>query len=108
MTWDPRGTVDTLTFSCWDSKEERQAAGTLNQPGGIGNTSDATVMGRNWAAMGIIAQTCYDRPESKARGSFIGNAFTARDVMQIVDALEEDKLLRYWGKQLSRVCESAG
>lgn len=27
----------------------------------------------------------------------MGTAFVARDMMQIVDALKEDGLLRYWG-----------
>jgi len=31
-------------------------------------------------------------------GALISTAFVARDMMQIVDALGEDGLLRYWGK----------
>jgi hypothetical protein len=74
-------------------------ASTSNQAGGTGNTSDSTIMGRNWVIGTLGANACYDRLESRERGSLIGNAFTARDTMQIVDALEEDKLLRFWGEQ---------
>jgi hypothetical protein len=99
VTWDPRGTVDTLTFSCYDNAEARITAAMSNQAGGTGNTSDSTIMGRNWVIETLKAKACYDRPESRERGSLIGNAFTARDAIQIVDALEEDKLLRFWGEQ---------
>lgn len=29
-------------------------------------------------------------------GTLIGTAFVARDLMQVVDALDEDDMLRYW------------
>jgi hypothetical protein len=32
----------------------------------------------------------------------LGTAFQARDLMQLVDALQEDGMLRYWGTQLQR------
>ena len=37
--------------------------------------------------------------EAKSIGELVGTAFTARDMMQIVDALGGDGLLRYWGKE---------
>lgn len=55
-------------------------------------------LGRQWAGASLAAQACYGHPESKERGELIGTAFTARDVMQIVDTVEEDELLRFWGK----------
>lgn len=33
-------------------------------------------------------------------GEYYGTAFVARDMLQIVDALEEDGMLRYLGKTL--------
>jgi hypothetical protein len=32
-------------------------------------------------------------------GTLLGTAFTARDMVRIVDALGEDGLLRYWGEE---------
>jgi hypothetical protein len=33
-------------------------------------------------------------------GSLLGTAFVARDLIQVVDGLEEDGMLRYWGTYL--------
>jgi len=35
-------------------------------------------------------------------GGLVGTAFVARDMMRVVDALDEDSLLRYWGKQQTK------
>ena len=43
----------------------------------------------------IFTDSCKEIASQNA--SLIGTAFTARDMMQIVDALGEDGLLRYWG-----------
>lgn len=42
-----------------------------------------------------MAENCYQ--DAGDIGDIIGTAFVARDMMQIVDALNEDGLLRYWG-----------
>lgn len=48
-----------------------------------------------WEEYNTVAELCYSGNE--AIGDLIGTAFTARDAMQIVDALDEDGLIRYWG-----------
>jgi len=48
-----------------------------------------------WAEASILAKTCGET--QKTNGGLVGMAFTARDMIQIVDALGEDGL-RYWGK----------
>lgn len=48
-----------------------------------------------WAKSTIYDNSCYNK--QNATGSFIGTAFVARDMMEIVNALNEDGLLRYWG-----------
>lgn len=55
-------------------------------------------LGRLWASASLVTQACHEHAESKERGELIGTAFTARDIMQIVDAVEDDGLLRFWGK----------
>lgn len=42
-----------------------------------------------------MANACGER--LKDTGDLVGMAFAARDMMQIVDALGEDGMLRYWG-----------
>ncbi|KAI0508519.1 TAP-like protein-domain-containing protein [Xylaria bambusicola] len=93
ITWDPRGTANTLTFSCFANATERAA---LSQQFGLGNASDVA-RGAVWAGAKNFADACANYPEAQKRGPLISTAFTARDAMQIVDAVEEDGLLRYWG-----------
>ena len=61
----------------------------------MGNASD-TSPGYLWSITNIMAQLCYQNGNDT--GSFLGTAFVVRDMMQIVDALDEDGLLRYWGE----------
>lgn len=89
ISWDPRGTGRTLRFSCWPDTE---GYATLGQK--LANSSDAA-FGTLWAEGSAIAEQCYT--QLNQTGDFVGMAFTARDMMQIVDALCEDGLLRYWG-----------
>ncbi|TGJ83103.1 hypothetical protein E0Z10_g5668 [Xylaria hypoxylon] len=91
--WDPRGTASTLTFSCFANVTDR---GSVISQFNLGNASDV-VRGGSWAAGKNYADACAEYPEAQRRGPLISSAFTARDAMQIVDAVEEDGLLRYWG-----------
>lgn len=58
------------------------------------NSSD-TAPGQVWASQTTFATNCL--LNAKDTGNLIGTAFVARDMMQIVNALNEDGLLRYWG-----------
>lgn len=66
--------------------------------GDSGDPSDETVLGRIWADYGRYGDDCAQNEDAREKGELIGTAFTARDLMQIVDAVEEDGLLRYWGE----------
>jgi len=59
------------------------------------NSSDVA-LGRLWARGAINADLCFQ--QSKATGNLTGTAFVARDLISVVDALDEDGMLRYWGK----------
>lgn len=37
-------------------------------------------------------------------GRFVGTAFTAQDTMRVVEVLEEDKMIRFWGEMVP-LCE---
>jgi hypothetical protein len=80
-------------MTCYNETERAQAA--LKYPKGS-NSSD-TALGAIWASSGIFADLCYER--KKDIGQFVGTAFGARDLMSVVDALDEDGMLRYWGKK---------
>ncbi|KAE8342090.1 hypothetical protein BDV24DRAFT_173957 [Aspergillus arachidicola] len=89
----PRGTGNTLPFSCYEDEEERLASG-LRAPFAT-NASD-TALGEVWAEAKNRADACVHAQNET--GSLIGTAFTARDIMNVVDALEEDGKLRWWGQ----------
>ena len=54
-------------------------------------------LGRQWAGSGLFAKVCAEG-ELKENGQYMSTAFTARDLMQIVDAVTDDGLLKYWGE----------
>lgn len=58
------------------------------------NSSD-TAIGQIRAASVTFAESCRENAEDI--GDLIGTGYVARDMMQIVDALNEDGLLHYWG-----------
>ncbi|KAI8629087.1 TAP-like protein-domain-containing protein [Xylariaceae sp. FL1651] len=100
--WDPRGTAETLTFSCFPDASSRSAL--LSQLV-LGNSSDVA-HGELWAGGKNFADACAEYPEAQKRAGLISTAFTARDAIQIVDAVEEDGLLRYWGLSYGTVLGS--
>ena len=87
------GTGDTIPFECYEdpiSKLLSQAVTPI-----LTNSSD-TAVGQDWVARAGFAEQCHQ--PNLDTGNLIGTAYVARDMMQIVDALGEDGLLRYWGR----------
>ena len=60
----------------------------------LSNSSDVA-LAEMWTTFGKFTEKC--RENAADVGPLIGAAYVARDIMQIVDALGEDGLLRYWG-----------
>ncbi|KAM5463507.1 hypothetical protein MauCBS54593_007501 [Microsporum audouinii] len=94
---DPRGTENTLTFSCFKDDNERLAVISKGRYEELLSPNDRAPLGRLWSTASIFADICGRYPEAKERGKLISTSFTARDLMEIVDAVEDDGLLRYWG-----------
>ncbi|PSN71883.1 alpha/beta-hydrolase [Corynespora cassiicola Philippines] len=90
---DPRGTGQTLPFTCFNDQIEQLRFET-STPAAL-DESD-TALGKAWANWALYAKKC--QQTSADVGELIGTAFTARDVMQIVDALDEDGMLRFFGQ----------
>ncbi|KAJ4365075.1 hypothetical protein N0V83_008692 [Neocucurbitaria cava] len=95
---DPRGTGKTLPVNCFGTPLELISAG-LQLPPAI----DAydTALGTTFAVSKVIADSCYENLGEV--GGLIGTAYTARDILQVVDALGEDGMLRYWGQSYGTV-----
>lgn len=85
-----------MAFSCYDSIAERTADG-VRYPPVWGGESDVS-FSQSFQRAKITVDRCFNHESTKDIGSLIGTAFVARDMMQIVDALEDDGLLRYWGR----------
>lgn len=96
ISFDPRGTGSTLPFSCQQVLKTRDAR--LDVPTEENLKSHKTGIpcwNEIWANAEAVGEQC-----SRAmahHGSLVGTTFVARDMMRIVDALDEDGLLRYWG-----------
>jgi hypothetical protein len=91
-----RGTEKTLTFSCFDTPTERQIAG-LKHPFLPVDAYD-TALAETYAGAQATSNICRAKYEGNHNPEFIGTAFVARDLMSVVDALDEDGLLRFWGE----------
>ncbi|KFA46167.1 hypothetical protein S40293_03790 [Stachybotrys chartarum IBT 40293] len=90
IAFDPRGTGTTIPFHCYDDFGLIRLA--LEQT--ASNSSDVA-LGAIWARAMLDSQTCFETENDT--GNLIGTAFVARDMIRVVDALEEDGMLRYWG-----------
>ncbi|ERF72654.1 hypothetical protein EPUS_05708 [Endocarpon pusillum Z07020] len=96
LSWDPRGTGKTIPFDC-RIEDPRTTISTRKRDNDVlvsGNLTERFLNG-GWDTAGVIADACYTA--MNGTGSYIGTAFVARDMMEIVDALGEDGLLRYFG-----------
>lgn len=96
ITWDPRGTGVTIPYTCFSSTATGTASRQDYNAGYVtsANASDVAI-GAAWAVGGTLADACAETMADN--GSLVGTAFTVRDMMQIVDALGEDGMLRFYG-----------
>lgn len=96
LSWDPRGTGKTIPFDC-KIEDPRIPRRTRKRDTDVlvsGNLTEY-FLNEGWETAGVIADACYTA--MNGTGSYIGTAFVARDIMEIVDALGEVGLLRYYG-----------
>ena len=88
-----RGTGKTIPFDCKIAKtaeiQRRDAEALVHA-----NLTERFLNG-GWDGAEYYAEACYSTMNSTRE--LIGTAFVARDMVEIIDALGEDGLLRYWG-----------
>jgi pimeloyl-ACP methyl ester carboxylesterase len=95
VSWDPRGTGYTIPFACdvaalTPAPTRKRDVGTL-----VSTNLTEVFLNGGWELAGELADYCAQ--QANETGTLIGTAFTARDMMEIVDALGEDGFLRYYG-----------
>lgn len=93
VSWDPRGTGKTIPFDC--GLAETAAVQRRNADSLVSTNLTERLLNGGWDAAKSYAEACYST--MNATGELIGTAFVARDMVEIIDALGEDGLLRYWG-----------
>lgn len=86
-----RGVNNTLPFSC---DIPGVTCKITNPASPLANASDVAI-GQRFAASDIRSLRCINR--TRDIGRLLGTAFVVRDMVQIIDALNEDRLLRYYG-----------
>ncbi|KAM7195851.1 TAP-like domain containing protein [Rhypophila sp. PSN 637] len=94
------GTGKTLTFSCFDTADERNNFYQwpyLATRGPASWDEFEIDIAWTWAFEQTFSNQCLRRNEDSQIGEVIGTTFVARDMIQIVDALGEDGLLRFLG-----------
>ncbi|THC94863.1 hypothetical protein EYZ11_005664 [Aspergillus tanneri] len=100
--FDPRGTGRTIPFVC-DLGKDSKTSKSLSHRGNstILPQDDAwsILQSRAWSDGGWFADACYE--SQKDTGRFLSTAFVARDMLRIVDSLDEDGKLRFWGRSYS-------
>lgn len=97
VSWNPRGTGKTLPFDCGidpsaipvRSRRKRDYSGIAHP-----NLTHYFI-NEGWDWAGNVADAC--NLAMNTTGQYIGTAFTARDMMEIAVATNEDGLLRYYG-----------
>ncbi|RDW90226.1 uncharacterized protein DSM5745_02001 [Aspergillus mulundensis] len=91
IAFDSRGTVNTAPLTCYEDPIQEIKSFLGQKPS---NKSDVAV-GELWTRGTVDAEACFEA--GSKNGSVMTTAFVARDLVSVVDALEEDGLLRYWG-----------
>lgn len=91
-----------MVVSCYKTDTERLVAAYMSP---VWTNSSDTALGTEWAMGQNLAEACAENAADV--GSLVGTAFAARDMMQIVDALDEDGMLRFWGESKTLGCPSA-
>lgn len=96
VSWDPRGTGKTIPFDC---KLGSEVTTSNNRKRATEVPASANLteyfLNSGWTFAGAVADQCL--AVAGDVGRFISTASVARDMIQIVDALGEDGLLRYYG-----------
>lgn len=100
-----RGTGKTIPFDCGSDEDEDESEDDSESSDKKARRSvDPLLPETNltdylfttgWEESKIYAKKCFDTMSET--GSYISTAFVVRDMVQIIDALGEDGMLRYWG-----------
>ncbi|KAL9572234.1 hypothetical protein ACKAV7_003617 [Fusarium commune] len=100
--FDPRGTGRTLPFIC-DVPDSANSSDFARREFNTLPLSDNwdSLKKDFWEEADALAEACYR--DQGQNGRYIGTAFVARDMLSIVDALDQGPKLNYWGTSYGTV-----
>lgn len=96
--FDPRGTGRTIPFSCalnWTEEWTARDSDLQTRDSLLRQDLIDVLESQGWDDITYASTNCYEA--NKKTGRFLSTAFVARDMLKIVDALGEDRKLRFWG-----------
>ncbi|KAF2022357.1 putative hydrolases or acyltransferase [Aaosphaeria arxii CBS 175.79] len=105
--FDTRGTGETIPFACDlstfnDTREITEIPSIRSKRPGLPQLDLYEILkNKAWDDGKWYAEACAATEGNEEIGRFLGTAFVARDMLQIVDALNEDGKLRFWGRSYS-------
>ncbi|KAK2765147.1 hypothetical protein FQN54_008846 [Arachnomyces sp. PD_36] len=97
--FDPRGVGQTLPFICglnWTEAPSAQQSHIQRRKEVVDQDIAEIFKSTGWDDAKFTAEGCYQAQQQN--GSYLSTAFVARDMLEIVDALGEDGMLRFWGQ----------
>ena len=93
VSFDPRGTGRTMPFNC---TIDEATSRLMKRNGTVFSESLAGSVDAKWSGFLQTAAACEAVHEND--GQFFGTVSVVRDMVEILDALGEDGLLRYYGE----------
>lgn len=96
------GTGRTLPFACNPVNKTSSSLARRAENFTIPQNDMYDVLTRKaWNGAGLFVEACAETEGNKDIASLISTPFVVRDMVNIVDALGEDGLLRFWGRSYS-------
>ncbi|KAJ4304742.1 hypothetical protein N0V90_000269 [Kalmusia sp. IMI 367209] len=107
--FDTRGTGRTIPFICDPTKGTNVTSNFTSDALSAKNNETTFASADMWRFLKDKAwddaryytSACANTDGNADIGRFLGTTFVARDMIRIVDALDEDGLLRFWGRSYS-------
>ncbi|KAJ4377477.1 hypothetical protein N0V83_000302 [Neocucurbitaria cava] len=102
--FDARGTGRTMPFACIPSNSTSSTLSRRATNFTIPQADAYSILtSKAWDDAGVFVETCANTEGNADIAQYLSTAFVARDMLNIVDALNEDGLLRFWGRSYSTV-----
>ncbi|KAL1600707.1 hypothetical protein SLS60_007095 [Paraconiothyrium brasiliense] len=109
--FDTRGTGRTIPFACDPTKGSNTTTNSTSNARPIKNNDTTFASADMWNFLETkawddgtwYASSCANTEGIADIGRFLGTPFVVRDMVRIIDALDEDGLLRFWGRSYSTI-----